>query len=349
MNEFRHSIPPPFTYQTVFRVLKKYASFETENIDILPMPQGFGGRIVHTRCGDQDLVIKQLVFFRPRDQMLFALRFHDRFSETGVPCPKLHRTSSGDLCAIVDDQSFSVQDWRPGTHFNAGQADSETRRRYRIMVGKLLAHMHATVPFELINSAPKSSSFTARELLRSILPIENVLRWNRGGKLARNMWITLHESRDFARDLRRAVKLLNACREELSRSDVLSDPRLSVVLPVHGDLDFENLLFESGKITAVIDFDNASVCPQAYDLGSTMTVVCDRGEHRDDFLQAYAAIAGDRMIDRKLLRECVLLRALKSLTYQISIYTSRTSQQPELALLFMRQLIDTLEIELSSA
>ena len=311
------------------------------------MLQGFGRGVTRVKAGRSDLVLKRIRPTVPADKTAFSLRFHEQFWKAGIPCPRLHHTLRGELFATALGDAFTVQDWCPGEHFDVEQADAETRRHHRRAVGALLGRAHAWGARHPDLQPPASARLSAQRLFSDIPRIEQLLRWNRGGRLMSRLWISIHESREFGRQLRKAVSMMQTAREMLLRSGLGADPRLAIELPAHGDIHFQNVLFESGAVSAVIDFDNAAMVPQAYDLGSTMAVVCGEREHEDDFLEAYSAGAGNAVVDQRLLRRCVLLRVVKSLAFQISRYTGRGGHSPDQARHFIRQLIRTLETELA--
>lgn len=338
-----------FSRETVLEVLRGYGYCDVCNLEILPVEQGFGGGVTRVRVRGVDILLKRMDEGRSKQSILFSLRVQHLFRNQGIACPRFHRTLSGELFSVLGRHVFTVQDWCSGAKFTVEKSGAESRRHYRTCVGELLGRMHAVADQSLLIDVPAACRRTAHELFREIPAVESVLRWNRAGRFASNVWISIHESGEFARELRHALDLLRAARSRLVRSGAVLDSRYSVLLPVHGDIQFENLLFENDRISAVIDFDNAMVRSQAYDLGSTMAVVCAQREHEEDFLRAYVEHAGDSIVDSQLLRECVLLRNTKSLLNQISHYLGKKSAvSPEKLRSFMRQYICSLEIELAS-
>ncbi len=342
--------PEFYTHDRVSTILSRFGLADGRNLDILPMPQGFGMALVRARHPRFDVVIKQHDTARHADRTRFALRYHRHLHEAGLPCPRLHATPAGDLLTVVDGRGYSVQDWCPGDRFDVETADSASRRQYRRQVGTLLGMLHAAGTPDLADQAPESCKRPAHKQFRQLPEVATALPWGRVGRLGNTLWLLKNEPNNFGGTLRRALPLLTEARRRLIASPLADDPRLAELHPVHGDVHFDNLLFVDGRIAGLVDFDNASLTPMAIDLGSAAAVVCAEREHEDEFLAAYAeaargGVATAHALDPEVLRASVLLRVVRSLLYQIPLYTSRTVRLPEKSRWWIERLIRMLEIE----
>ncbi|MDY0108475.1 MAG: phosphotransferase [Candidatus Krumholzibacteria bacterium] len=343
-----HVRPDLFTRELIEHILAPYGLSDGAGLAIQPMPQGFGMALVRLRHPDFDLVVKQLSPDLPPERIRFALRVQARLHEAGVPCPRLRPTASGEYLIALANHQFCLQDWCGGEHIDIDAASTEERRHYRRQLGKLLGQVHGAATSELIDQAPPSCRRPPQFLFTNLPAVEAGLPWSRGGRLARHLWLLCHETGDFGRDLRRALPLLREVRRRLAASPAAADPSLADVLPVHGDFHFENVLFDGGRVSGLIDFDNATVAPRAYDLGSAMAVICQEREHEDDFLAAYTDGGGGSLPARDLLRTCVLLRLFTSLSFQMVAYTRRQIRSPEKSRWWIRRLIRLLTFEVES-
>jgi Ser/Thr protein kinase RdoA (MazF antagonist) len=340
--------PDIYTEEFTELILRQYGLTDGAGMDIEPMPQGFGMALVRIRLKDHDLVVKQLNPQQCMDRIRFALHFHDRLHAAGLPCPRLFRTIEGHLLASVKNRFFCVQQWCAGERFQADDAGIEERRHHRQQLGTLLGQIHAAGSPELMKAAPASCRRPTANIFTRFSDVERGLPWSRGGPLARNLWLLCHESGAFAREIRKALPLLKNARHRLASSPLIKHPHLADILPVHGDFHFDNILFLDGQVAAILDFDNALLAPRAYDLGSSMAVICQEREHEDDFLTAYEAAGGSPLPDRDLLRACALSRLVNSLSFQIVGYTRRHVRSPRKARRWIRRLIRLLCVELES-
>ncbi len=340
--------PEIYDAARVRKILRAFGLEGDRDPDVLPMPQGFGLALARVLSAGHDLVLKQLPAERPRPRTLFALAYHAHLHDAGIPSPRLHRTLAGEPFVDVDGLLFCVQDWCSGERFDPDAADTATRREHRRQLGALLGRIHAAATPQLAAAAPDSCRPPAARLFTGLPAVARGLPWTRGGPLARLAWLRLHERGSFGRELRRVLPVLEATRRRLVATPLADDPRLAAALPVHGDVHFENVLFAGGRVAGLLDFDNAAVSSRAFDIGSTLAVVCQEREHEEEFLAAFEAAGGGPRPDPEVLRACVLLRLANSLSFQIVAYTRRQVRSPEKARWWLRRLIRLLASELEA-
>ena len=75
-------------------------------------------------------------------------------------------------------------------------------------------------------------------------------------------------------------------------------------------------------------------------------MICPGRRHEEAFLDAYEAAGGLPRPDADLLRACVLMRLVGSLTHQASAYARRQVASPDYARQWIRRLVDALAEEL---
>lgn len=340
--------PDEFSRVHVREILVAFGLHDGTSLDILPIPQGFGRAIVRVHHGNHDLVIKQHDVRQQPERTRYTLRYHRHLYESGIACPRLHRTPAGELLAVVNGAGYSVQDCIPGERVDVDAVDPDTRLRYRRQIGQLLGHVHAAGTPDLARQAPQDCHRPADQLFSRLPPVYERLPWSNAGKLGHAAWFLLNERGEFGRELRRALPRLESARQHLMASSLASAPQLADLHPVHGDFHFDNVLFEGERITGLIDFGNAGLTPALFDVGSTMAVVCSEREHEDEFVAAYLQGPGRHSIDPEILRTSALLRIVKSLLYQIPLYTNRRVRLHAKARQWITRLLRMLEIEYST-
>ena len=332
------------------QILRAYDLDTDCGVEVRPLPQGFGGSVVRLRVGENDIVIKTIPDVTRMERTEFGLQLQRQLHAAGVPCPRPYLTRSGSPFVKVAGSIVTVHEWCPGEHFDVRTADAETRREHRRKLGALLGQIHSAASPQLLQTTPVSSRISSADLFLSIPRPDRIMRWSRAGKIGSTVWMATHLPRETRQEFAEALRLMKFGRDKLIRSPLAYDNRFAELLPVHGDVHFDNILMQSGRITGLVDFDNACVCPRAFDLGSTLAVACADREHEQDFLEAYADNSGGVRYDDELIRACVMLRAVRSMAFQITRYTGRNtgSPIPDDTRLFIRQLIRTMEIELAN-
>jgi Ser/Thr protein kinase RdoA (MazF antagonist) len=335
------ALQPPL----VTKILRAFGQEDPAGYEIVPMAQGFGPPVTHVRQGDHDFVIKMFDPRRPAARMRFALQFQAALQAAGVPCPGLLRTPDGDLGAVIEGNTYFVQRWCSGRRFTVDSATDAERTERRRQVGQLIGAMHAAAATTAAAATPSGASRTPRDEILGLARLESGLPWQRLGAVGRAVWFSLKENGDFGREIQAAIPRLIAAREQLQASGMASDPRTQELIPVHGDINFENILFDGPRLSAIVDFDNALVSSRALDVGTAMAVICEQRADEAAFLAGYEAGYGGARPEADVLRAGVQLRLVRSLSYQIIEYTHRRATSPEQARWWMRRLMRSLEHE----
>ena len=338
----------PFSADLVGRILRQYDLPPPDAEQVAGMAQGFAGAVVRVRRDEGDLVVKQLDRSRPAEKTAFALHYHAHLHAAGVPCPRPWRTVGGELKTSLPEGDFTVQEWRDGEVFVAAGEDVATRQARRRAMGDLLGRIHAASDADLADAAPPACRQSPRRLFTHLPRAVDGMPWGRFGAPARHLWLLLNEPGGFGGEIRHALNLLARAHERLAVIKPAADPRLAPSLAVHNDFHFENVLFHGDAPVAVLDCDNALVGSRAYDIGSSMAVICAGREHEDEFLAAFEAAGGGPRPDADLLRACVLRRLTASLGSQVVAYTRGHGPGREMTRAWLRRLVAMLEAELAA-
>lgn len=332
--------PPGLDRATVKGVLAEYFGSAATEFELLPLSHGFSGTVARLSVVGKDLLIKRFSAHLPRERIDFGLQLQNHLSERGIPTPKPYRTHDQQLSTTDGAGIYSLYDFIAGRVIDPDVEEAQSLRHSIGLMGKLLGRAHMAALGEQCFDFPLSPlRVDTTGLLQEVFRLSKTLKWSRGGRVAQRAWIVLHEAPATSAMLRDALSLVDAAIHLLVESKILSDPRMSVSLPVHSDVHFQNVLFESGRISALVDFDNSVVSPQLYDVGSTMAAIWGDPLHYSDFLETYFQEVGEAGYDSRLVCDCMLLRLAKSLLLQISKYTNRTNQRPQTALSFIRRLV----------
>jgi Ser/Thr protein kinase RdoA (MazF antagonist) len=96
------------------------------------------------------------------------------------------------------------------------------------------------------------------------------------------------------------------------------------VFPIHRDINPENVLFENDVLTAIIDFDNVSVCDEPFvkDLSNALLYSCTRDDRRafdfercSDLIRAYASIRALTSIGIEAIPDLIVLGCFEDFAY----------------------------------
>ena len=196
----------------------------------------------------------------PSDELPFFVELLDVLQRAGLPVPYALRTADGEALRSLAEKPALLQPRLPGKHVLVPNP------HHCAEVGRLLARLHLA---------------TREHPLRR--PSDRGLEWmqEQGALLA----LDLPEDQ---------LPLLRASLAEMGRLQ----PRLRA-LPqanLHADLFRDNVLFEGGHLTGVIDFYNACSGPMLYDVAIAVNDWCSHpngeidAERSEALLAAYSTL-----------------------------------------------------------
>lgn len=189
------------------------------------------------------------------DELPFFVELLDVLQRAGLPVPYAVRTADGEALRSLASKPALLQPRLPGKHVTVPNP------HHCAEVGRLLARLHLA---------------TCERTLRR--PSDRGLEWmqEQGALLA----LELPEDQ---------LPLLRSSLEEMARLQ----PRLRA-LPqanLHADLFHDNVLFEGGHLTGVIDFYNACSGPMLYDVAIAVNDWCSHPNGEIDTERSEALLA----------------------------------------------------------
>lgn len=182
----------------------------------------------------------------------------------GVPTPPPRLASGEPLCEL-DGQLISVFPWLPGHHLDADQV----RPTDAAQVGAALATLH-TAGTDLAERFARDGIYTFEHIVQRHRDIASDPRLEQDQELAS------------------AVALADS--ELVWLSSAAAERRALPGGIIHGDLFRDNVLFEDERISALIDFEQASRGSFIYDLAVCLNAWCyAAGQARLDCMNAMVA------------------------------------------------------------
>lgn len=216
----------------------------------------------------------------------FCLGLTDHLATAGFPAPRPVRNRSGEWVGRLNDRPAAVIQWLDGAWLRAPSPDQA------MAAGRLLADLHL-----------KAANFEVR----------------RANPVGPAQWRVLAERCDHraAGDSRR---MLDALAAELDRLDTALPDGLPGG-PIHSDYFPDNVLFDGGRPSGVIDFYFAHVGAWAWDLAVAVNAWAFDAEGRPDEAAMAAFVRGyeqGRRLERAEIEALPVLGAASAVRFTLT-------------------------------
>ncbi len=236
------------------------------------LPNGMMNRNWRVETSSGTYAIKQLRDVEPDP----ARRQHDTIDQlavAGLPVPRVIRTGEGDSVVEVDGLAYAASGWVSGGFRDGTTLSLEECR----VLGSLLGRVH-------------------HELAKVRPPVPDRIRVRLGDPDTTLVDVERYLAMIAAKDEpdafdRIAVRRLHEERELLSRyGHRRPDPEVGAGGWTHGDFQHYNVLWDSGRVSAVLDWDRLRVAPRGYEVARAAELLFWKGTSFD--LERVAAFAG---------------------------------------------------------
>ncbi|MDQ1295435.1 MAG: hypothetical protein QG608_3320 [Actinomycetota bacterium] len=271
------SLPGQLLDRGPIEALARFGLPEPEQIEVITA--GLMNRNWKVSCAGRHLALKQVLDVGA-DQARFQHRVSGQLNEVGLPVPVPLHTPDGETLVETTDGFWSASPWVQGETMPASiWALDEVR-----MVGELLGRVHQELRRRL-GPVPHSGEVDVTSPHKAL------------DKFAKYRRAALAEPRDGFDEL--VVSVLVE-RAELVERYSPERPIAGVVTPMgwcHGDFHDLNLLWEGGRVSAVLDWDRLGARPVAGEVVRTATL-CFAEESGLDlervaaFVGAYCEVTG---------------------------------------------------------
>lgn len=286
------------------------------------MPQGLFNENARLVVAGNSYVLKKMTSGRSIDRHRYGAKLQNILAAKGFPCPRVILTREEDEISSYDGSLWTVQTWAEGSYCSSEKRNGSGGLGLREEIATYLGTFHALSREALeqgtLPRAPEESRLEfATKISRIETDYHRMFRDSlRGISLATRLNFTPRKS-SFQQDALVHMPVLKKGCRQLIDTDFSKHPSLNISGPCHGDINWENLFFQQGKLTAVLDFDNAMEMNQTFDAAAAAAVVCsNKPEYLDAFLNAYEQTNG-ASIDREIFPRLMLLKNVRSLLFQI--------------------------------
>ena len=175
------------------------------------------------------------------DDIVHGLRVQQYVREQGLPTNDVVRTTSGELCAVVDDHGIVVEPW-------VQSEPNEPTSRHWEEFGRIVGQLHSLpVSDELAACPSKMDPRRNLERLRSNLS-----------------QFTEHIPREYRASLERFIEF----------ADQLDDLPEAPRSLIHSDLAWSNVVMARNGQLLLVDFEGAGFGPAVVDLVEVTTYLC---------------------------------------------------------------------------
>ncbi len=339
---------PILTQKAAHFIMDLYPGLDggLEEFDL--MPQGLFNENARVVVEGQIFVIKKMTSGRSINRHRYGATLQKILAAKGFSCPAVVENRDGDVITSHANHLWSIQTWAEGSYcpleIQEGPEGTAIRKEIGTAVGILHSLATEAQKQGMLPPAPDDARLSLSGMLTRVeasgkkLFSGSLLRPSQATKLR----LSPYKS-PLQKEISRMLPILEQGCRKLATWDPSSHESLSMTSPCHGDINWENLFFQDGKLTAVLDFDNAmEMCP-AFDAVAAAAVVCgDKVQYLDAFMTAYSQ-AGGISIDPVIIPDLRLLKYVRSLLWQVGVVLSGGTGNDEQASKWMAFLSHNIE------
>lgn len=333
-------------------ILAQYPSLAGRLEKTIPMPQGMFNENLKLLIEGKAYVLKKMTSGRSIDRHRYGAQLQNILARDGFPCTRVVTNQEGHEISSFEGHLWSVQSWADGGYCSSSQRSGESAVQLMAEVGAAMGTFHALSQTALENgalpSAPDDARLTVSEKMSRIKSDFNYLF---NGSFLKPAPATRLKLKPVKSELdKEALTQLSILKEgcrQLLDWNYSAHKSLDALGPCHGDINWENLFFESGKLTAVLDFDNAMEMNQTFDAAAAAAIICaDNTQYLDEFIKAYEHSSG-RAVERDVFPRLMLLKYIRSLFFQIKLYLGGGTGNDEMARTWRKFLTQNIESQIT--
>lgn len=243
-----------------------------EVLTVEHLPDGMMNRNWRVETSSGTYAVKQLRDVAP-DPARGQHDTIDQLAAAGLPVPRVIRTGEGDSVVEVDGLPYAASAW-----VNGGFRDGTTLSLDECRdLGGLLGRVHHELA-KVRPAVPERIQLKLGDPTRTLADVER--------------YLALIAAKDEPDTFDRiAVARLHEERELLSEhGHRRPEPELGAGGWTHGDFQHYNVLWDSGRVSAVLDWDRLRIAPRGYEMARASELLFWNGDSFD--LDRIAAFAG---------------------------------------------------------
>ena len=292
-------------------VLQHYAFFQGEVESFKVIPVRLQNQNAKVRVAGVDYVLKCYESARLPKNIALSHELQHKLCAAGFPVAKLELLKNGESLWGEGDYAYSVHQWVNGQHYEFLTPDSAVPELLVDEVATCLAHLHALVVQEL----PYSGVVTSSRMVQDELGQSTLAK-------SRHLWrLRLRWSKSA---LERRALVAWPVMAKLADRIVYDNEDFGEILLAHNDINWQNVVFDaSGKLKALIDFDNIRYVPRALEVGYAALVLVGADEAKlSRFVATYTEQSGQK-VDINAVRLAMRIRCLRSFGWAFQAILNR--------------------------
>ncbi len=309
-------------YEALLKILKHQYGIPNPTI-VRSIANGDWNRIYEVR-GDGHWILRISHHRKTEDQLAFELHAMQAVGRRLPVVPDIRRTVDGERYAAHNGTFYTLFQWMPGRPLRITDA---TVRLAGAMLGRIHRTLQETAPtLRFVNDLSiLDFDWTDNYMVTGDLFADAIADLDPPDS-AREVFAEIAAHLEYLRAIRNAV--------ETWRTQCLAEGCLTEGI-THGDYYRRNILMADGRITAVLDWDEAVTSWLEYEVANaTWEFARDDPRARMNprrlrlFLGAYEDINPGLTLDRRTLNTCIALRRL--IEIQLALFDLSQGETPDL-------------------
>jgi len=249
------------------------------------------------------------------------------------PLALLEQTKTKSSFVVIDGVFYTVHRWVAGCHLSPLKKNSLITNNVVKEIASSLARMHlivnkgSFVAQDEFNTVSWSSLFNKAINQCHNIEKKSLLHFS----LIRKLRYKRHKSEFENWIVDRFPFFVKIANELVKDSFVKSYVTSDVKIPVHNDINWENIIFDNNcQLTAFIDFDNLIYAPRLYEVGAATVVITGADKLKvETFIDAYDRAFGV-VSPRSLVYVSMLIKSLSSILFSINSFLKMDVGNPKM-------------------
>lgn len=310
---------------TLAKVCGQFGLHEVEPDRVRPLTARIRPDSFQIRADGRDWVLKRHTAGAELARLPAAHRLELHLHAVGFPVAALWRSPTGMTLLEENGVHYSLHEWITGRRFAVADRVRLNRQDPKFLgrLGSTLGSLHTASTAAGLRNADLPVT-AVPTLLTGPAEIAHRIRRPRRRIPPLSLWQQLRTQRvknDFDEWIIGVFSDITRAADDLPLSPAAQRLQQSEIIPIHNDINWENLLFDNDlDLVALLDFDNLCRSPRLVEVGAAAVVLA--GSDHDALQQFISAYEETTRLsaDREALVLAMRAKCLRSILVSISTY-----------------------------